>query len=386
MDLFGQWEVTELVLYQGERPCLSLYMPTERVTSEAHQNPVRFRNMLRRAHEELVRWGAMPSLVHKILSPLEELAEREVYWLYQSDGLAVFAAPGYAQTFRLPYRFREEVFVGESFVITPLVPLFFHSEQQFFVLALEKYRVRLYSGGPAGMAEVERERLPLDLWKALQVDVPEPIVQYRTGLRLGRGRTHMATHGHGYGREDLKRLMAEYYRMVDRALLQLTNERQLPMILAGVEYEVALYREISRYPIIVPEAIYGSPEHYGVNELHARAREILRRWSDTQRRQWLERFWNLRGSSPKVSDEFTTVFFAAVQGRVDALFVRPDQEVWGIADYSRHTIEFVPAGTPGAVHLLNEAVIHAFAARGQIFAVSEEELPEGVVMAAVLRY
>ncbi|MCS7169305.1 MAG: hypothetical protein NZ949_01630 [Candidatus Kapabacteria bacterium] len=385
MDLFGQRELSELILYQGEPPYLSLYIPTERVTSEAHQNPVRFRNILRRAHEELLRWGASPSAIQRIIGPLEELAEREVYWLYQSDGLAVFAAQDYAQTYRLPWRFREEVFVGESFVVAPLVPLFL-GNGQFLVLALEKYRVRLYGGGPTGLTEIEREGLPLDLWKALQVDVPEPIVQYRTGLRLGRSRTHMATHGHGYGRENLKRLMAEYYRMVDRALTPLGNERHLPLVLAGVEYEVALYRDISHYPVLVPEAVYGNPESYSLSELHAHVRKILVRWSDLERQQWLERFWGLRGNNPKASEELSTVFFAAIQGRAEVLFIRPDVELWGIADRLSQRLEIVPPGTPGATHLLNEAVINAFVMRTRTFAVSADELPADVMMAAILRY
>ncbi len=385
MDLFGQRELMELVDYGIEPPCLSLYLPMERVTSEAHQNPVRFRNALRRAHEELVRWGASPGVVHEMLAPFEELLEREVYWLYQSDGLAVFAAPGYARTYRLPYRFPEEVAVGERFLVTPLLPLLI-GNAQFLVLALEKYRVRLYGGGPSGLTELERERLPLDLWKALQVDIPEPVVQYRTGLRLGPGRTHMATHGHGYGREDLKRLMAEYYRMVDRALLPLGNERQLPLVLVGVEYEVAIYREVSHYPVLLPEFVAGSPESYSLHELHARAQEIVRRWTDMQRQHWLERFWSLYGKSPKATDEVTTIVWSAYEGRIEALFVRPEAELWGIVDHANRSVEFVEPGTPKAVRLLNEAVAHTFIRRGHVFALLGDELPAETAMAAVLRY
>ncbi|MEN3026166.1 MAG: hypothetical protein ABDH31_00455 [Chlorobiota bacterium] len=386
MDLFGPRELTELVLSgEPQLPRLSLYIPTERVTSEAHQNPVRFRNALRRAREELIAWGAAPSQVHHILSPLEELAEREVYWLYQSDGLAVFAATDFVRTYRLPLRFREEVFVGSHFVVSPLIPLFV-GDGQFLVLALEKYRARLYAGGPAGLSEAERERLPLDLWKALQVDTPEPVVQYRTGLRLGGGRTVMATHGHGYGKEDIKRLTTEYYRMVDRALAPLGNEHRLPLILVGVEYEVALYREISHYPVLLPEAIYGNPEHYSLSELHTRAREIVQHWSDARRRQWLERFWNLRGNSPRAAEELTTVFFAALHGRVEVLFLRPDVELWGIVDHSAQALHLTEPGTSGAVHVLNEAAIHTVATQAQVFAATPEELPEGAPMVALLRY
>ncbi len=385
MDLFGPRELLELLDFEIPPPCVSLYMPTERVTSDAHQNPIRFNNALRQAHEELLRWGASSAMVSHLLAPLHELLEREVFWLYQSDGLAVFVAPEYVRTYRLPYRFRQEVIVGEHFVIAPLVPLLV-GNAQFLVLALEKYRVRLYGGGPSGLSELERERLPLDLWKALQVDVPEPVVQYRTGLRLGPGRTHLAAHGHGYGREDLKRLMAEYYRMVDRALLPLGNERQLPLVLAGVEYEVAIYREVSRYPVLLAEAVVGSPETYSLGELHRLASDIVRRWTDTERQQWLERFWSLYGKSPKVSDEVTTILWAAYSGQVEALFVRPEAELWGIVDHGNRSVEFVSAGTPKALHLLNEAIAHTFVRRGHVFPILADEFPEQTLMAAILRY
>ncbi len=384
MDLFGQRELAELLAVQDDPPYLSLYLPMERITSASHQNPVRFRNALRRAHEELVRWGASPAQLHHLLAPLEELADREVFWLYQSDGLAVFATATYTCSYRLPWRFREEIYVGDSFVVAPLVPLFL-SNRQFLVLALEKYRVRLYGGGPTGLTEVERERLPLDLWKALQVDVPEPLVQYRTGLRLGRGQI-MATHGHTFEREDIKRLVAEYYRMVDRALAPLGHERQLPLVVAGVEYLVGIYREISSYPLLLPEALLGSPEQYSLTELHAQASEIVMRWSDAERRRWLERFWQLRGSSPKAAEELTTVLQALYEGRVETLLVRPDAELWGKVDRFTASLQLLPPQTPGAVNLVNEAIIHAFATRVRVYAATAEELPPDTAMVAILRY
>lgn len=385
MDLFGQHELVELMAVQDDAPYVSLYLPMERVTSAAHQNPVRFRNALRRVHEELVRWGASPVQIHQLLAPFEELAEREVFWLYQSDGLAAFATATYARTYRLPWRFREELHVGDSFVITPLLPLFI-GNRQFLVLALEKYRVRLYGGGPTGLTEIERDRLPLELWKALQVDVPEPLVQYRTGLRLGRGQTFMATHGHAFEREDIKRLVAEYYRMVDRALAPLGQERQLPLVLAGVDYLVTIYREISTYPLLLSETIQGSPEQYNLTELHAHASDILLRWSDAERRRWLERFWQLRGSSPKAAEEPTTVIRALFDGRVETLFVRPDAELWGTVDRLSSAVHVLPPQTPGVVNLVNEAIIRAFATRVHLYAATAEELPPDAAMVALLRY
>ena len=49
-----------------------------------------------------------------------------------------------------------------------------------------------------------------------------------------------------------------------------------PLILAGVEEEVALYRHVNSYPRLVEQAVLGSPDAFEPNELHDRAMEIAR--------------------------------------------------------------------------------------------------------------
>lgn len=92
MDLFGTRELQELLRVEST-PCISLFAPMERVTALAHQNPVRFRNLLRQAQERLERSGVRPHTIEELLAPAQALLEDELFWLYQGDGLAVFAAP-----------------------------------------------------------------------------------------------------------------------------------------------------------------------------------------------------------------------------------------------------------------------------------------------------
>jgi hypothetical protein len=384
MDLFGTRELQELLRVEST-PCISLFAPMERVTALAHQNPVRFRNLLRQAQERLERSGVRPHTIEELLAPAQALLEDELFWLYQGDGLAVFAAPEFFRTYRVPLRLSEELAIGERFVVTPLLPLLLHNGQ-FWVLALEKYRIRLFLGGPSGLSEVDPAHLPSSLREALQVDQPDIVVQYRTALRVGQGRTHMATHGHGFGREDIKRMVLEYYRVVDRAFRELAAEHPFPLVLAGVEYLVSLYREVNSYPRTLAEAVPGSPETHPLHQLFEHARQLVLQWARQERRRWLEQYYELRGKSVKATEELTTIVLGAAEGRVEVLFIAEGAQLWGTVDWQRRAVEVSSTDTPGAVDLVNEAAVQTLLHRGTVLNVAAQELPDAASMAALLRY
>jgi hypothetical protein len=218
------------------------------------------------------------------------------------------------------------------------------------------------------------------------VDQPDIVVQYRTALRVGQGRTHMATHGHGFGREDIKRMVLEYYRVVDRAFRELAAEHPFPLVLAGVEYLVSLYREVNSYPRTLAEAVPGSPETHPLHQLFEHARQLVLQWAQQERRRWLEQYYELRGKSVKATEELTTIVLGAAEGRVEVLFIAEGAQLWGTVDWQRRAVEVSSADTPGAVDLVNEAAVQTLLHRGTVLNVAAQELPDAASMAALLRY
>nr|WP_291822603.1 hypothetical protein [Candidatus Microthrix sp.] len=91
--------------------CVSIYLPTHRVTQETHQDRLVLRDLTRQAVEQLEAAGADADAVADIEANLVHLAEGddegddpavEEFWANQAESLAIFASPGRFETHRLP--------------------------------------------------------------------------------------------------------------------------------------------------------------------------------------------------------------------------------------------------------------------------------------------
>src|SRR6266571_6648284 len=98
--------------------------PTHRAGKETLQDSVRFKNLLKEAESELLAGGVPKLKARELLAAARQLEGRASFWRQQSDGLALFLAPGFFQYFRLPLHFQELALLAEHFEIKPLLPLF----------------------------------------------------------------------------------------------------------------------------------------------------------------------------------------------------------------------------------------------------------------------
>ena len=101
---------------------MSVFLPTHRVTPDGGQDPIRLRNLLDEAEQRLLA-AACARRAREVLRPGRDLLGRGWFWSYQSDGLAVFLAPGWSRVFRLPQEFPQLVVVADRFHVKPLLTL-----------------------------------------------------------------------------------------------------------------------------------------------------------------------------------------------------------------------------------------------------------------------
>jgi hypothetical protein len=141
IDLISADAVSALGAVDG--PCVSVLMPTHRHGPETLQGPVRLRNLVEQAASDLTDAGTPAGDAADLLAPVRALLDDAAFWQHQADGLALFAAPGWFSRFRLPMALVEEVTVGSSFRVVPLIPLL-SGDGFFFVLALSQNSVRLF--------------------------------------------------------------------------------------------------------------------------------------------------------------------------------------------------------------------------------------------------
>src|SRR5262245_36791807 len=147
--------------------CVSLYIPTSRLTQEAQAGRIELKTLTADAMRQLEDSGAARRALAELREPLEELVEDDDFWSEQARSLAVFAAPAGVRTFRLPNRRKGEVEVGDRFYVKPLLRSVTFP-QAAFVLALAAGGVRVVEVAAEGPSHaVDVPGLPTDLAGAL---------------------------------------------------------------------------------------------------------------------------------------------------------------------------------------------------------------------------
>lgn len=382
MDLLNRAELRSLVDAR-DVPSISIYMPTHRTGVQTKQDPIRFKNVLKQASDRLIESGLKSSEAEEILARAHPLLDDDDFWQHQGDGLAVFISTETFRYFRLPYEFDELVVVTDRFHIKPLLSLL-TVDGRFYVLALSQNQVRLLQGTHQRVGTVNLANLPKSLADALGVEAREKQLQFHTASRGGGA----IFHGHGGGGADesiRKKALLRYFKVIDRGLQELLTDEDAPLVLAGVDYLLPIYREANSCANVMDEGIVGNPERLSDRDLHDRAWEILEPYFARKLERAASQYHEVVGSG-RASAELEAILAAAHGGRVGALFVAVGVQVWGAYDPAETSLDVHDGREPGDQDLLDLAAVQTLVHGGDVFAVKRDEVPGGRPSAAVFRY
>jgi hypothetical protein len=360
----------------SESPCVSLYLPLDPKHPQIAADRVMLKDLVADARRQLEATTIRRPAIDALLAPVESLlvAER---WPLGFRGYGLFNAPGRSLELSLDVGVPAVAVVADRFVVTPLVGALADTGS-FYLLAISQGRVRLFRGGHAGLTEIEVPDLPASSADALWYEHHERQLSVHGGSHQGVDRITGVQHGSPSDRDLRKQQLVRFFRIVDEALWGVLHDKKAPLLVAGVEFELAVYREANHYPHLAATVDTGNPDQLGLDELHAKVWPTAATVLDTTRRQLLERV----ASSSEQLVSLAAISTACQEGRVGALFVRPDDLSWGPAG----TAEEHPQRLPGDIDLVSAAISDALAQGATIYPARPGELPLGVSIAAIPRY
>jgi hypothetical protein len=297
---------------QRHNDCLSLYMPTHRGGAETLQGPVLWKNLLREAARQFESAGqAAPAW----MEPLEALADDYNFWQHQSDGLAVFAAEGMTEKYRLPFSFPQHVSVGQGFAVRPLLQ-YLGEDTEFFLLALSQKTVKLWRCSQHTEEAVE---LPADIVEAWFDHVNAKAEKELQHHSAGAANGSAIFHG-GAGSEVEKARLRSGIERLDNGLEHLWKNSGLPVVIAAVESLAAAYRDAANYKRFAAKFVAGNPDQAIPAQLRQKAWTIVAEAVAAQREaeigRWQQAQANFRGSNDRAA-----LLEAAGQGRLDTLIL-----------------------------------------------------------------
>ncbi len=369
------------LIEQTEKPSISIYLPTHVKGEQMQQDPIRFKNLLNRAEKKLQEQHQVDqTIIDKLLEKPRELLEQPDFWQHGDKGMAVFITLNLFETYRLPLDFKEQVLVENHFLITPLLPMT-TLEGTYCVAALSQKKIRLLKCTPQATVPIELEEVPTSMDEFTQYDVSERHLQ----LHSGRGDGKAIFHGQG-GRDDTEKdALLNYFKIAENEITTRLARRNDPLILAGINEAVALYKKVNHYNRTMEESLTLNPDPLSDDELNRKAWKIIKSYFLKQMYHDKERFGDLIGSD-KQSDNLSQVVEASYYGRVDSLFVPIGEQSWGWFNEERDTVHHSTEQQDGEHDLINMAAIKTLLQGGNVYALEKDTMPNDSAIAAIFRY
>lgn len=385
LELLGRKAVEGLLQDGARGPHVSLYLPARPERMGFQQDPIRLKNLIQEAERRLAELDVGKQQIDELLSPAVALLDNDIFWKSGGHGVAVLLATDVAHVHRLPLSVEEAAVVDDRFHVKPLLRLVGVSDR-FWVLALSQQYVRLFEATRYTMREIDSLDLPKSLEDVVGYDYEDRSLQFHTGAgRNGGAQRSAMFHGQGGAGEDAKDEIAEFFRSVDDGIRTLLEGRTDPLVVAAVDYEIAIYRDVSKYAHVLKRGIEGNPEHVSREALHGAAWEIVRPLLTEERQRQAEKYEQLVGTG-KASPRLAEIVPAAFDGRVATLFVAPEVTRWGSYDETTRELRADGKRRADSTDLVELAAARSLLTGATVHALAAEDVPGSGFAAAIFRY
>lgn len=258
----------------------------------------------------------------------------------------------------------------------PLIAAY-SAHSRFYLLALSHKHVRLLRCTEHSSDEAPLPgSTPTNLEQSMQTAQPGHVLDNRSTGGPSAGSMKGVLFGTSTGRESSDEYLFNFFRQVDRGVQAVLREEGAPLVVAAVEYELALYHRASTYPHLVEDGVHGAPDGLKGGEMHRRALKLMRDRPSGPLAQF-----RALSDSGRASSTIKEVIGAAYEGRVAHLFLRDGAEYRGDFDEIRRLVK-----RSGDEDLLNEAAIETLLHGGEVAVPGPDKIPDGAEAAALFRY
>jgi hypothetical protein len=355
---------SELKILQAHRdyPSVSILAPTHRTAPLNRQDPIKVKNLVRRAIDRL-HGEFKKREVAAVVNNLQERL-RKVDWEHALDGLGLFASRERSAAIMLPFRVKPRAMIDETFATRDLVYAF-NRAPPYRVLALG-HKARLYDAWTTVLDEHTAKPFPL--------------------VHRGRGGASKLPGGQGINRSAVRDdAIRTFFRAVDGAVDAVQKTNPLPLVVVGVERNLAFYREVTRQTTAIIGMLAGNHEQTPPSALGKLVWPVFDTGATLRRTEALVQL-DEAVSAQRHSSGIDQVWRAAVGGRCRTLLV--EKEFKYPADLSPEGDRLLPYTGKGAAALddaVDEVIERVMDSGGEVFFYPAGDLGAHQKIAAVLR-
>ena len=366
-------------LIEATGPCVTLLVPPYRPGEQSKPLATIIKNTVQVALLQFSERGIPENVVHDLMNPLLDIARSPEGLSGSHWGQIVFRSPNVLRQFTLTDSVKPALFLGSYFEIRPiLVELDLPAE--FYLLKVTKKNIELLR---CSGLELDLVRLPVGtpetLEEAMEFEQPDHDLENRSAAGSSAGAMPGVRFGTGSGKETQHAHLADFFRAVDRGVRRILNSVDVPLILAGVDEDTAIYRMVNSYANLLARSLSGSPMQGEDRELLPRAMDIVRadRTEHAAKALMVSRE---RLAPARYATGLNAILKAAVEGRIGRLYIDQAARMYGAYEGQRHGERW------GDEDLLNIAAAETLLHGGSAYSLPSGRIPDGAPIAAILRY
>ncbi len=367
---------------------ISIYTPTTRRSTDAYQKDIlTFKNTLSEIEKKLIEEDShSPQEISRVLEPAKTLLADFSFWQHNSDMLAVFLNDGKIETFKLPWEIdAPNYFIGLKPMLLPMIPEI-TDDGHYYILLLNLDQIRLYEATRNVVQEIliDPEKVAVSFTTEEALDENQDQLHGQGGI----GNAGAMFHGHDGGSDEVKKVtILNYFHRMTNMLEPLLNSNPLPLVLAGVDYLIPIFKEASNYNHIYNQHVSGAFTENHMMDLHQKSWELIAPFFTEERIKRKENFHTFKSKGQASSNDYIKIIKAGFTGAIETLLVNErHQHLFGNYDRENHEVKILEKQDNGMHCLIDEVAAKVIASKGKVYLTEVEDMPEDTQMAAIFRY
>jgi len=259
-----------------EPNCVTVYAPyIESNSSGKNPNQTQLKVLLKEAEGILLDKHLSQRDVDFILDPGLKMLDGEEFTTSSKHGLVLFLHHDFFDYYHLPTDDVEKaVIVGKGFKLRPITKLL-EFNLVYYILTISCNGMQLLKGDSYHIKRVKFQKIPKTMLQELNIDEFQKPRGLHTVANVSKGKGSKVYHGEFEKSQINKDMLTTFFRRINTRLYRAIKGKQIPLILAGVDYLLPIYRKVNTYPYLVSEDIKGSMEHTSLDAIREQACEIM---------------------------------------------------------------------------------------------------------------
>jgi Bacterial archaeo-eukaryotic release factor family 3 len=227
--------------------------------------------------------------------------------------------------------------------------------------------------------------LVVSLSESMQTRKPDHVLDNRSFGGPSTGSMSGVLFGTGTDREHKDGYLLHFFAQLDTEVNSILRGSSNPLIVGGVDHEIALYGKVNTYPNLIQPGVYGATDGLERAEIHKRALELLERHSEKSG-SGVPADFDKRVGTGRASAHVQEIIEAAWEGRVSHFFFQPSASYIGRFDPVRHRVRRTDDPEASPDDLIEGAAWQTILHGGIARILPASAMPRGVPVCALFRY